>query len=286
MPFYYVIFGWMKKMYNYLKEQEQLFAFNIWDINSAKAVIDGAAVKNRNIILQTSSAIYEQLPQKRFMEFVKSYSKDMGINCWLHLDHCRNMEMIKSAIRNGWDSIMLDASDKSIEENSKLTNDIMLYAHERNVLVEAEIGQIKGIEENIIFKQPDVATQEEIKQFLSETQPDMIAVAFGNAHGSYKGEPLLHFDLLEYTVKNWDIPFVVHGGSGLSDSMIGKLLSIPQVKKINISTDVKLAYRKGVLAVEQSDLLMQDGFQAVKVENCIHDAIAQMVRMKLDLLIR
>lgn len=273
-------------MYNYLKEQEQLFAFNIWDINSAKAVIDGAAVKNRNIILQTSSAIYEQLPQKRFMEFVKSYSKDMGINCWLHLDHCRNMEMIKSAIRNGWDSIMLDASDKSIEENSKLTNDIMLYAHERNVLVEAEIGQIKGIEENIIFKQPDVATQEEIKQFLSETQPDMIAVAFGNAHGSYKGEPLLHFDLLEYTVKNWDIPFVVHGGSGLSDSMIGKLLSIPQVKKINISTDVKLAYRKSVLAVEQSDLLMKDGFQAVKVENCIHDAIAQMVREKLDLLIR
>ena len=85
------------EMYNYLKKQEMLFAFNIWDINSAKAVMDAAVVKKRDVILQTSSGIFESLEKKQLREFVSSYANDLGLKAWLHLDHCRDIEKIKTA---------------------------------------------------------------------------------------------------------------------------------------------------------------------------------------------
>lgn len=271
-------------MHNYLTEQNPMFAFNIWDINSAKAVIDGASKSEKNIILQTSSGIFARLDKKQLREFIDSYTNDKGIKAWLHLDHCKDIHLIKQAIKYKWDSVMIDASDKKIEENILITNEVTDYAHERNVLVEAEIGQVRGVEEDIVCNQPAIASHEDIDKFIHKTDIDMIAVAFGNAHGVYEGEPNLHYDLVEYTAKQSNLPFVVHGGSGLSDEVIRKLLSIPNVKKVNISTEVKLAYRTGIIQAYNNGLLKEKGFQAVNVEKFIHDEIADMVELKLKFL--
>lgn len=271
-------------MDNYLAKQQPMFAFNVWDINSAKAVIDGALCMNKNVILQTSSGVFAQMEKKQFREFIDSYTNDKGIKIWIHLDHCKDISLIKQAIEYKWDSVMIDASDKDIDENISITNEVTGYAHARGVLVEAEIGQVKGVEEDIVYNGSAAASYEDIDKFLDETNIDMIAVAFGNAHGVYEGEPKLHYDLVDYTTRRSEIPFVVHGGSGLSDGVIKKLLSINGVKKINISTEVKLAYRLGILRAYNNGLLEQKGFQAVNIENSIHNAITDMVELKLKFL--
>lgn len=271
-------------MNNYLEKYGVMFAFNIWDINSAQAVIDGAAAKRKNIILQTSAVVYKQISQKQLRKFVNSYAEEKNIRVWLHLDHCKDMDLINNAIENKWDSVMIDASDKGLEENIQITNKVVDWAHQHGVLVEAEIGQVKGVEDDLVVRQSEVASIEDIDLFTKETRADMVAIAFGNAHGEYKGEPDLKYDLVEYTVKRADIPFVVHGGSGLKDSVIRRLISISGVKKINISTDVKLAYRQGILYASQNGFLEQKGFQATRVESCIHETIVDMVSRKLDLL--
>lgn len=271
-------------MIGYLNNQKPVFAFNIWDIESAKAVIDAAGKRKQNVILQTSSSVYTKLPQNQLREFVDSYSCDWGIKAWLHLDHCRDIGIVQDAIVHQWDSVMIDASDKSIEENIQDTNYVTEIAHKNGISVEAEVGQVKGVEEEIVVTQSFVASKEDIDLFLTQTNVDMLAVAFGNAHGIYRSEPVLHYDLIEYIAEKSDIPFVVHGGSGLSEEVLRYLLSISNVKKINISTDLKLAHRQGIADAYQSGFLNKDGFQPAKVVECVDCAIEKAAGRKFDLL--
>ena len=268
---------------NYLLQEETLFAFNIWDINSAKAVIDGAAEKKKDIILQTSTNVFNVMPKKQLREFVKSYACEKEINVWLHLDHCKDKDVMKKAVECKWDSVMVDASEKSIDQNIDFVNEMTEYAHNNNVLVEADVGQIKGVEDHIGSKQGAVASKQDIKKFLNYTNIDMIAVAFGNAHGVYKGKPTLHYDLVEYTTQITKIPFVVHGGSGLSDETLKRLMSIANVKKINISTEVKLAYRRGILLADTDGKMEEKEFQAMNIEQYIENEIMKLVKDKLSL---
>ncbi|WP_312503616.1 class II fructose-bisphosphate aldolase [Lacrimispora sp.] len=265
-------------------QAECLLAFNIWDVSSAKAVVDAAADRKKNIILQTSAGIYSQIDAKETRAFIKSYADKKKISAWLHLDHCKNMNIIEDAIAMKWDSVMIDASDLSIQKNIEKTNRVIEKAHKAGVLVEAEVGQIKGTEDNIVIQEHHIASREEIKKYLAETEVDMIAVAFGNAHGMYKGKPKLDYDLIDYVAQISEIPFVVHGGSGMEDSVIRKLSQKINVKKINISTEVKLAYREGILKSLKEGLLEEEGFQAIHVEKTIYGAIYQMAFDKLGII--
>ncbi len=270
-------------MYGIYKKKA-LFAFNIWSISSAAAIIDAASQMNQDVILQTSASIFQKLNQKELKEFIVSYAGRCGVRAWLHLDHCRDIEIIKEAMDYEWDSVMFDGSALAIEQNIALTNQVTKMAHNRNVLVEAEIGHINGTEENITVINGNIASREEIRLFIQNTNVDMLAVAFGNAHGVYHGSPQLDYGLVEYTTEISNVPFVVHGGSGLSDDVLRRLLSIKGVKKINISTDVKMAYREGILNAEKAGLLSEQGFQAIKIEKEMHDAIVKMAVSKLYLL--
>ncbi len=269
-------------MDNYIISK-QYFAFNVWDIDSAQAVMDAAQGAKRDIILQTSAKVYSAIPRKQFREFVTSYTRNMDINVWLHLDHCKNVELIEDAVDNGWDIVMVDASDKNINENIEITNQITKYAHSKNVMVEAEVGQVGGIEDNI---RENIARREDISKFVKETEIDFIAVAFGNVHGMYQEEPQLQYDLIEYTANITSLPFVVHGASGMSDKILVKLLQYENVKKINISTDIKRAYRQGIQNAYQNGAFQEEDFQAVCIERYIYSAIVEMTKKKLRLLDR
>ena len=256
----------------------QNFAFNIWDFESSKAVIDAAALIHQNVILQTSTGIFKALPLRTFSDFVHSYASYKGIYAWLNIDHCKEKNLLISAIDNGWDMIMADGSSLPIQQNIDFTNEITAYAHSHNVLVEAEVGQVKGIEDDVIVQQDAIADKSEIQRFLNETNIDLIAVAFGNAHGEYKVEPNLHYDLIEYTTSITDKPFVVHGGSGLSDEVLSRLISIPGVRKLNISTDLKIAYKKGIEKAAES------WSQPIHASSIIHDEIVKVALSKMKLL--
>lgn len=271
-------------MNNYLSGQKCVFAFNIWDFNSAKAIMDAAASERKPVILQTSAGIYRKMDAQELRRFISTYSRKKNIHVWLHLDHCRDMETIHSAVSSGWDSVMLDASDRPLSENITLTKNVIEEAHGKGVLVEAEVGQIKRTEDKVHVTEAAIADKEEIRYFVRNVKPDMLAVAFGNAHGIYKGNPKLHFELIDYVAGLTDIPFVVHGGSGLDDMVLKKLADTSNVRKINISTEVKMAYRRGIMLSLEQGLLEESGFQAIPVEDKIHDAIWLTAKEKIGLL--
>ncbi len=263
---------------------EQYFAFNIWNMETAKAVIDAASKVNTSVILQTSMRVFESLEKEELREFVTSYSRKKNICAYLHLDHCRQIEVIQKAVELGWDSVMIDASDKTLGENIRLTNEACAAVKGKGILVEAEIGQIGGIEDEISDREAGIARMEDIETFLQNTTIDMLAVAIGTSHGMYRGIPKLHYDLIEKTEHFSDIPLVIHGGTGLTKEMFLELLSYQNIKKINISTDVKLAYRRGIEKSIQNGYLKEKGFDLFNVEYVIHDSIESMAADRLALL--
>ena len=130
----------------------------------------------------------------------------------------------------------------------------------------------------------DYVSLNNIDEFIENTNMDMIAVAFGNAHGAYKGTPKLNYEIVRYVTGKTDVPFVVHGGSGLSNDILKELMSIKGVNKINISTDVKMAYREGILKSLEQKLFDEDGFQALCIEDNIYNSIKKMAESKIKLL--
>lgn len=262
------------------------FAFNIWSIDAAQAILNAAGECSQDVILQTSSNIYAQIAKKQLREFVSSYSEEMGIHAWLNLDHCKDEIMVRDAIDHGWDSVMIDLSMKSLQENIQAVNRIVAYAHERidPVCVEAEVGQVKGIEDDIELRNGSIASTEEIDLFLASAKPDAIAIAFGNAHGIYQCKPELHYDLVEYTTQHYHLPFVVHGASGLSEKALCQLVQIPGVRKINISTDVKQAYRMGLIKAAQRGLFTESEGQPIDTFRIVQQEIREMVYRKMRIL--
>ncbi len=265
-------------------DSQQFFAFNVWNIESAKAVMDAAVQSGKSLILQTSMKAYEQLDKEEFITYVKSYGKKKKIKIFLHLDHCRKIDYIREAVDCGWDSVMIDASERPLSENIKMTNEVIELAKSKGVLVEAEIGQIRGQEDEISSVTDGIASIADIQKFLKNTDIDMIAAAIGTVHGLYKGIPNIHYDLIEQIAEITDLPFVVHGGTGLTDEVLIRLLSYKNVKKINISTDVKLAYKKGIEKSMQKSVMEVGGFDPLAVNRSIHDSIQNMAAKKLRLL--
>ncbi len=265
-------------------DSKQYFAFNIWSIETAKAVMDAASKLHQDVILQTSMKAFESLEKEELRAFVTSYSQKKNIRAYLHLDHCRQVEVIQKAVELGWDSVMIDASDKPLEENIHLTNEVCGAVRGKGILVEAEIGQIVGTEEELSSREAGIARMEDVEAFLQSTTVDMLAVAIGTSHGLYRGMPNLHYDLIEKTGTFSDIPLVIHGGTGLTEEMFSKLLSFPNIKKMNISTAVKLAYRRGIEESIRNGYLEEERFDPLKVAAAIHESIEHMAVGRLALL--
>lgn len=263
---------------------QQYFAFNIWSIESAKAVIDAASQMKCNIILQTSMKAFEQIDKKEFYAFVRSYEQKKGIRAYLHLDHCKEMDFIQEAAECGWDSVMIDASDKPLSENINITNKVVKLVRKKGILVEAEVGQICGQEDEVTSVGTGIAKMDDIEKFIKSTDIDMLAAAVGTVHGLYRGVPDIRYDMLDEIGRITDIPLVIHGGTGLTNEILLKMLIYKNVKKINISTDVKLAYKRGIEESIQMGVMEQNGFDPLKVEWFIHDEIQNMVMNKLKLL--
>lgn len=269
-----------KYIYSHSK---QYFAFNIWSMETAKCIIDAAAQTHQDVILQTSVKAFESMEKEELRAFVTSYSQKKNVHAYLHLDHCRHKDIIQEAVEWGWDSVMIDASDKPLEENIRMTNEVCSIVRGKGILVEAEIGRIGGTEE-ISCSEAEVAQLGDVDSFLQYTAVDMLAVAVGTSHGLYRDIPKLRYDLIEKVGMISDIPLVIHGGTGLGDEVLVKLLACPNIKKINISTDVKQAYRRGIEEGIRSGYLEEKGFNPLKVEQAIHDSITSMAAYRLAML--
>ena len=197
----------------------------------------------------------------------------------LHLDHGSSVESCYAAIDAGFTSVMIDASKYSLEENIRMTKEVVHYAHSKGVSVEAEVGHIGGSEDNVSSSVAycEVADAVELAQ---TTGIDFFAPALGSVHGIYKGEPKLDFDRMQEIAKLTNLPLVLHGGSGIPDEMIQKGIACG-ICKLNINTDLQIVWSKAVREFLQENESVYDPRKIIKSGE---QALKTEVRKKLELL--
>jgi ketose-bisphosphate aldolase len=221
-------------------------AFNILDYNSTKAVVRAAEETDSPVIIQTSAKTVVFWGTMTILGWVRELAESSPVPIALHLDHCKDLELIKQCIEAGWTSVMIDASARPFEENLALSGQVVEMARPRGITVEAELGAIVGVEDDIHVKEQDahLADPEQAIKFCAEVKPDCFAPAVGTAHGVYRGKPKIAYDRIEEISARTGIPLALHGGTGLSDEVFRECISLG-CAKVNISTQLKYAFIDG-----------------------------------------
>ena len=254
-------------------------AFNVNNMEIVQAITEAAGELKSPVILQVSAGARKYANATYLRKLVEAaVIENPEIPIALHLDHGADFEICKSCIDGGFTSVMIDGSHHSFEDNIAVTKKVVEYAHERGVVVEAELGQLAGIEddvnvsaENAAYTQPD-----EVQEFVERTGVDSLAIAIGTSHGAFKFKPgqnpQLRFDILAEIEKRIpEFPIVLHGASSVPQEYVkiinangGALkdaIGIPEeqlrqaarsaVCKINIDSDLRLGLTAGIRQVWQ-----------------------------------
>ena len=258
------------------KAYEGGYAIGAFNVNNMEIIqgITEAAKENRSpIILQVSAGARKYARHVYLMKLVEAALDDTNLPIALHLDHGEDFDICRSCIDGGFSSVMIDGSKYSFEENIALTKQVVQYAHERNVVVEGELGRLTGMEDNINVSEKDSSFTDpgQVEEFVARTGVDSLAIAIGTSHGAYKFKPgqipRLRFDILEEVQKRLPgFPIVLHGASsvamqhvktinefggampdavGIPEEMLRRAASMA-VCKINIDSDLRLAFTAGV----------------------------------------
>jgi ketose-bisphosphate aldolase len=229
-------------------------AFNILDYNSTRAVVLAAEQVKAPVIIQTSAKTVILWGTSAIISWIRQLTDPSSVPIALHLDHCKDLKLIKECIESGWTSVMIDASSKPFEENLSLSTEVVEMARPKDVTVEAELGAIVGVEDDIHVKEQDahLADSEQAIKFCAEVKPDCFAPAIGTAHGVYKGEPKIAYDLLKEIAAKTTVPIALHGGTGLADEVFKKCISLG-CTKVNISTQLKYAFIDGFVAYHNAN---------------------------------
>lgn len=229
-------------------------AFNILDYNSTRAVVLAAEQVKAPVIIQTSAKTVIFWGTSAIISWIRQLTDPSSVPIALHLDHCKDLKLIKECIESGWTSVMIDASSKPFEENLSLSREVVEMARPKDVTVEVELGAIVGVEDDIHVKEQDahLADSEQAIKFCAEVKPDCFAPAIGTAHGVYKGEPKIAYDLLKEIAAKTAVPIALHGGTGLADEVFKKCISLG-CTKVNISTQLKYVFIDGFVAYHNAN---------------------------------
>ncbi len=192
----------------------------------------------------------------------------------MHLDHCKDIEMIKACVEAGWSSVMFDGSSLPYEKNLEMTGKAVEIGHSRGVTVEGELGAIVGVEEEVKVKDEDgaLADPQQSVEFVKKTGVDIFAPAIGTAHGLYKDEPKIDFERLAKISKEVGVPIALHGGTGLTTEVFQKCIA-EGASKVNISTQVKISYidsLKDYIARNEKE------YNPIKMLNCVRGEVQKM----------
>ncbi len=224
-----------------------IYHFNINNLEWAKIILEKCNELQVPVILGASEGAIRYMGGYHVVtSLVKSLIEDLGItiDVCLHLDHGSSFDSCKKAIDAGFTSVMIDASKYPLEENIRITKEVVQYAHSKNVTVEAEIGHVGGIEDDLV-NNVLLADYDECLRFVKESGIDSLAPAIGTVHGIYKGELHIDFDLIKKLRDNLPIPLVMHGGSGLDHSILKKAI-LSGITKINVNSDIQDVWAKEV----------------------------------------
>ena len=251
-------------------------AFNVNNMEIIQGIVDAGKENNAPLILQVSKGARAYANPIYLKKLVEAAVEDTGLPICLHLDHGDSFETCKSCVDGGFTSVMIDASAKSFEENIAITKEVVKYAHDHGVVVEAELGTLAGIEDEVSHAVGSYTRPEDVQEFVERTGCDSLAIAIGTSHGAYKFKPEqctrdengilqpppLRFDILEEVSKRLPgFPIVLHGSSSVPQEFVKIIntyggampdaVGVPEdqlrqaarmaVCKINIDSDIRLA---------------------------------------------
>lgn len=236
-----------KNLIDLFKENEgkgAVGAFNLHCLEMLPSMIAAAEELKVPIIIQTSLGTAQYIGFETLIAAVKALAQKASINVALHMDHCKDMDALKTVIDLGYSSIMYDGSSLPLEENIKNTKEIVAYAHPKDVSVEGEVGTIGGAEEGVVVAKKDAmyTKPEDALHFAASTKIDALAVSIGTTHGQYKSKANINYELLtELKEKLGGTGLVLHGGTGVSDEDM-KCCVREGIKKINVGTELNKSY--------------------------------------------
>lgn len=229
------------------KEKYAVPQFNINNLEWTRYILEECEKNKVPVILGVSEGAAKYMggffTVRKLVEGLISDLK-ITIDVCLHLDHGSSFDSCKNAIDSGFTSVMIDASKYPLEENMKITKDVVDYAHSHNVSVEAEVGHIGGNEDGVSNEVYHATLEDCIS--LSTTGIDSIAPALGSVHGLYKGLPNLNFERMKLIDERLNVPLVLHGGTGIPATDIEKAISCG-ISKININTELQIAWHNAVV---------------------------------------
>ena len=287
-----------------MREGFAIGAFNVNNMEIVQAIMDAAAEEHAPVILQASSSAIKYARINYLMKMVKAAEEEHPeIPFAIHLDHGPDFETCKMCIDAGFTSVMFDGSKYDFEENVRLTKEVVDYAHAHGVVVEAELGKLAGIEDDVNVAADDAmyTDPDQAEEFVRRTGCDSLAIAIGTSHGAYKfkGEAKLRFDILKkIKEKIPNTPIVLHGAStvipelvaqcneygadipgakGVPDEMLHEA-SISGVSKINVDTDLRLAMTAAIRKVFVEE---PSAFDPRKYLTPARDLIKQTVQHKI-----
>ena len=286
-----------------LKNDYAVGAFNVNNMEIIQGIVEAAQEENAPLILQVSAGARKYAKPAYLLKLVEAAILDTGLDIALHLDHGEDFEICKKCVDDGFTSVMIDGSKYPLEENIRLTKEVVEYAHAHGAVVEAELGKLAGIEDNIKVdaKNATFTVPEEAAEFVAKTGVDSLAIAIGTSHGAYKfkGDPFLDYERLQAIHKLIpDTPLVLHGASTVLPEFVAKCneyggnipgaQGVPEdmikeatkfgICKVNIDTDLRLAMTAEVrkyIAENPAD------FDPRKYLGPARDAIRDMVQHKI-----
>ncbi len=229
-----------------MKNNYAVPATNFIDLDSARTFVNVAEKLNKPLMLPFAQAHKDLLSLEEAALIGKYLAKKVSVPVVLHLDHGEDFDFIQQAIDLGFTSVMIDASKEKLEENIRLTKEVVAYAHQKNVTVEAELGHVGAGTNYENHETTDSIYTEvkDVKTFLEQTNVDSLAISIGTAHGAYKGTPILNFERLEEIHRMVEVPLVLHGGSSSGNENLNRC-AVSGISKINIFTDfLQAAFRK------------------------------------------
>ncbi|MEE0772563.1 MAG: class II fructose-1,6-bisphosphate aldolase [Anaerovoracaceae bacterium] len=286
-----------------LKDDYAVGAFNVNNMEIIQGIVDAAKEENAPLILQVSAGARKYAKPAYLLKLVEAAVIDTGLDIALHLDHGEDFDICKKCVDDGFTSVMIDGSKHPFQENIEITKEVVEYAHAHGVTVEAELGKLAGIEDNVKVdaKNATFTVPEEAAEFVQKTGVDSLAIAIGTSHGAYKfkGDPYLDFERLQEIHKLIpDTPLVLHGASTVLPEFVAKCneyggdipgaQGVPEdmirtatkygICKVNIDTDLRLA-----MTAEIRKYMVEHpaDFDPRKYLGPARDAIKGMVQHKL-----
>jgi fructose-bisphosphate aldolase class II len=279
-------------------------AFNTSNLEISQAIFEAAAEMSSPVLVATSESAMKYAGFVNLYGMVKHLSEYYGVKAALHLDHGKDLSIVVKCLRHGWTSVMIDASKEVYEKNVTITAEVAAVAHMAGVPVEAELGRLAGVEDMVSVEERDASLTDpdQAAEFVERTGCDSLAVAIGTSHGAYKfkGEPRLDHERLSQIADRVPVPLVLHGASSVPRDVLDRAAKfgaklpgakgVPEdaiseavtrgIAKINIDTDLRLAFTGGVrqLLTESPEV-----FDPRKIVGEARKAIKDVVKRKIQL---